>query len=156
MPKNHIDRLLSRVPRLGRSWRYIPLRGLPEGTELIVTTSDAKPPPDPPLVNGVPETDVQRLPAGEYQLTIGIWPTITLQSESHPPLGVKSILDNIAPTSIFTANYDFADVTHRITTGPIQTVRIIGTPYFLTDKDAEKPRPRRRNPLPRNLRLGAK
>ncbi len=131
-----------RVPRLGKGWRYVPLHRLPIGTEVIF---DCKPyqAEEPATVNGAPETHITPLAEGKYKLFIGIWPAVLLDRYRGTVLQVKPYSHLLAPSAPLIANFDRDSTTFRLTTGPVKSILVPGTPYRMSDQDKERQRIKR-------------
>lgn len=151
------------VPRVGNSWRYVPIKDMPPTTEIwFNTTNTATPgelqPRQPPVCEEdselvfrpeTPEQDVLRLPEGRYGLRIGETSATTLIYPDGSEELVKPLYDRLAPSSCFQANVDRPkskrehlddtwSITYRLTTGVIDAIFILGTRFNLALTDAEK------------------
>lgn len=100
---------LRRTPRLGKSWRYVPLHELPVGTVMQLETIDEKPPgelEDRELNHSKTEYDVLRLPAGTYTLEIGPVASATLTYPDGVTEDVRPLTRCLAPTGPLSVNVD--------------------------------------------------
>lgn len=154
---------MRRVPRFGPSWRYIPLKGMPVGTEIWFDATNTPTPGELesriiPVTEGSledvlfdqsEEKDVLRLPAGRYGLRVGETSAITLIYPDGSEEAVRPLYNLISPTSCFQANVervkekrehpdDTWTTTFRLTTGMIDAIFIPGTRFNLTLSEAEK------------------
>jgi hypothetical protein len=160
---------MRRVPKMGSSWRFIPINQMPAGTEIVIE-SDARLTPGEGEIrelNGLPEEyDVMRLPEGTYRLFCTERPRVAFEGPDGVRWDVSPLCNLLAPSSTFQANLDLVNeledrfdenwtTTYRLTTGRITRVYIPGTRFTLTLSDDNlkerkyfQRRPKRKRPKP--------
>lgn len=133
--KWQIDEAFKRVPRLGRSWRYVPLHRLPLGTLVRVECKDP----------ALPEKDTENRPDfyldTDFVLEIGIKPCILIQNSQYldDNTMLKPLSDLLAATSTFRANVEHKGATLIAESGEIQKISVLGTGYILHEGDDPNP-----------------
>lgn len=107
--KNPILHALRRVPKLGKSWKYVPLHELPEGTVMLIETVNSRTPGEQeprPLNHSKEEYDVERLSEGLYRLQMGIGCSATLTQPNGLTEHVRCLTVALAPTGCLSVNVD--------------------------------------------------
>ena len=131
-----VDFAFRRVPRLGKSWRYVPLHQLPVGTLIRVETLEFD-------VSQAGDATTVWL-GQDFDIEIGIWPAVFIYRDSALDDGmmVKPLSDLLAASSTFRANFDFRDSTMVAESAIIQKISILGTQYVLQNSDDPNPDPK--------------
>ena len=148
---------LRRVPRLGKSYRYVPLHNLPEGTILEIETTNEKTPGEleDRDLNGFEEYDVLMLPEGLYGLQMGIGCSGTLTYENGVSEPVKALTRCLAPSGCLSINLDRPNegeksdnwaTTWRIFTGQITQITLpqVDIRLHVTDNEKRQPNPKKK------------
>ncbi len=136
---------MRRVKRLGNGWRYVPLKSMPEGTKISIFTGISKEIKENTDSDEPCGGDFVQLPAVEYTLTVGIWPTMYITPPLDIPIALKIYNPFLAPSSVLEGNFDgpkkstlddnFYNTTFFLTSGEIQRIVIPETPFKLDIKD---------------------
>lgn len=128
--KANIMAIFKNVPRLGDSWKYIPLSNLPINTKIIIVLKDT------PFVEN--EENLILIPSGRYELTVKIWPTVLFSPYKNKSILIKPYFRILAPTAPLVANFDKKLVTYKLTTAPVYSIIVEGTNIRLNANDKPK------------------
>ena len=137
--KWYIDDAFKRVPRLGRSWRYVPLHRLPRGTLVRVETKESVFQTKTREKNEDDKADLYV--DTDFTLEVGIQPCLFINKSGFLDDGtmVKPLCDLLAATSVFRANFEYKGATLILESGEIQKISVLGTGYVLHAGDDPSP-----------------